>query len=631
MKTLSVQTLFAALFLSLCFTAEVSAQAISDTLSLGEITVESTRFDVEQKKQPVSVTRFSAEQMEIYGTADISGILERRSSAVIRNYGPGGLSNLSLRGYSPGRTQIVWNNTVINNPVNGVFDLSLMPANFIQSMEVSGGNSSTAYGAGASGGTLYLNSGMRRTGFGAWQSLGSFGQNRQGATASYRSGSWYGGAAFQRESSDNDFSYGEGERRTHNAINGLHGMINAGYETDRLRVESLVWLFDVENESPGSIYFPSETAVQDDRAFRWANRIEYSAENSIFYSNIHYGNSDTDYTDEAFGIESETNIRTVSNELGWKQQWTRRLSTDQSALFSVNRVESSNFEQDESQFNFAWRINTELEAGESLTLFGGARYDYYDVAGDAVSGSLGFNLNPVNDLMIVRGQLSHNFVAPTLNDLFWPNAGNPDLDPETNNKAELGLLSLSENRFGSFEAELNGFASRQYDGIQWTFGDQGLAVKNVDQIYTRGVEASVRQGFRFTHNLHLNTEAGSSYTRATIGENEENPDSEGSQLVYVPEWSWRAHASLTWNGVTAGADLRYLGERETAEDNEMAPALDGYTTADLFARVSIPLQQLRLNVTGRIHNVADKEFQFIDGYPMPGRYVTVTARIDFNR
>jgi hypothetical protein len=62
MNSLSVQTLFATLFLSLCFTAEVVAQAISDTLSLGEITVESTRFDTEQKKQPVSVTRFSAEQ-----------------------------------------------------------------------------------------------------------------------------------------------------------------------------------------------------------------------------------------------------------------------------------------------------------------------------------------------------------------------------------------------------------------------------------------------------------------------------------------------------------------------------------------------------------------------------------------
>jgi vitamin B12 transporter len=629
MNSLSVQTLFATLFLSLCFTAAGVAQAPSDTLSLGEITVESTRFDTEQKKQPVSVTRFSADQLDVYGASDISAILDRRSSAVIGNYGPGGLSTLSMRGYSPGRTQVVWNNTVMNDPVNGVFDLSLMPSNFVRAMEVSAGNSSTAYGSGAAGGTLYLNSGMSQNRYAAWQELGSFGQNRQGATASYRSGSWYGGASFQRESSDNDFSYGEGETRTHNAIDGLHGMITAGYDTESLRVESLAWLYDVENQSPGSLYFPSETAVQDDRAFRWANRIDYRVDNSTFYSNIHYSNADTDFTDEAFGTESETNIRTVSNEVGWRQQWSGRFSTDQSALFSVHRVQSSNYEQDESQFNFAYRFNTELSAGESLDLFGGLRYDYYDVAGDAVSGSAGFNLNPYRDLLIVRGQYSRNFVAPTLNDLFWPNAGNPDLDPETSHKGELGILSLHENRFGSFQAEVNGFMSRQYDGIQWTFGDQGLAVRNVDEIFTRGAEASVKQGFKLAPSLQFHTEAGATYTRATIEENEEDPDAEGSQLVYVPEWSWRAHVSLAWQAVSAGIDYRYIGERETSENNELAPALESYATADLFARVMVPVGQARVNLTGRIHNVADREFQFIDGYPMPGRYFTVTARIDF--
>lgn len=634
MKTLSVQTLFAMLFLSLGFPAISFSQAAADTVSLEEITVQATRFDTERKDQPVSVTRFSSAEIELYGPADISSILERRSSALIRNYGPGGLSNLSMRGYGPGRTQIVWNKFNLNDPVNGVFDLSLMPANFVQTMELSAGNSSTAFGSSASGGTLYLGSGVGQNRYSAWQTLGSFGQNLQGANVSHNSGNWYAGASFQRENSENDFEYrsgGEIQKRKNNNVNGLHGLVNAGYQSDGMDINTTLWLYSVENRSPGSLYFPSQTAVQDDRAIRWANGIEYRLGNARLYSNILYSDADTDFTDEAFGTESETNTKTVSNEIGWKQQWLDDFSTDQSVRFNVNRVESSNFEQKESQFNFAYRLNSEWHPAEPLHLYGGFRYDYYEVAGDALSGSFGVNYKPIGDQLILKGQGSRNFVAPTLNDLYWPDAGNPGLDPETNNKFEGGILSMKENRFGRFESEITGFVSRQYDGIKWVMDPQdfSLSVLNVDEIYSRGFEASVMQHWFEAQNLSITTEGGVNYTKATIEENDENPDSVGDQLVYTPDWTYRAHLSASWKDIRAGADYRHIGERYTTEVNSSAEPLEAYSIIDLFTRVSIPVQSLRINLTGRVHNLTNREFQFIDGYPMPGRYFTVSARIDF--
>jgi vitamin B12 transporter len=634
MKSLSVQTLFVSLFLYLFLPSTLFSQAVSDTLALDEITVQSTRFDTEKKHQPISVTRFSANQLDVYGSGDISAIIERRSSAMIRNYGPGGLSNLSMRGYSPGRTQVVWNNFNLNDPVNGVFDLSLMPANFIQSMELSAGNSSTAYGSSAAGGTLYLDSGAGKSQYSGWQTFGSYGQNIQGIKASQRFGNWHAGLALQREGSDNDYDYqfeGETQSRVHNRVEGLHGMLNAGYQTDDINIQTTLWLYGVENESPGSLYFPSESAVQDDRALRSATGIEYKTNQSVIYSNIIYSDADTDYTDPAFGIESETNIKSFSNEVGWKQQWLKQLKTDQSVTFSVNRVESTNFEQNESQFYFAYRLNTELNPTETLRLFGGLRYDYYEVAGDAVSGSLGANYRLLKDLLILKGQWSRNFVSPTLNDLFWPNGGNPDLEPETNHKFEGGLISIYEygDGFGRLETEAVGFFSRQMDGIQWLFGSEGLSVRNVNEIETSGIELSVRKELQFSSKLRLHAELGSDYTKAIVSDDEMNPDTEGDQLVYVPEWSHRAHLKADLSKFSMGADFRYIGDRYTTQDNSLSDPLNSYRYVDLFAQVRIPFNSVQMKLSGRVQNVTDQEFQFIDGYPMPGRTFLMTARFNF--
>ena len=633
MKSLSVQTLFAALFLYLIFPQFTQAQAVADTLTLEEITVQSTRFDAERKHQPISVTRFSAEDLEIYGTGSIAELIGKRSSAVVREYGPGGLSNLSMRGYSPGRTQVVWNNFNLNDPVNGVFDLSLMPANFIRSMELSAGNSSTAYGSSAAGGTLYLDSGAAASNYSAWQTLGSYGQNIQGVNLTHRSGDWHAGLSLQREASDNDFEFennGETQTRENNRVEAYHALLNAGYETEPLSLKTTLWFYDVENQSPGSLNFPSQTAVQDDRALRSATNIEYRFDNSRLYSNIIYSDADTDYTDEAFGIESDTNIKSFSNEIGWNQQWLENLKTDQSAQFLVNRVESSNFDQNESQFNFAYRLNGEWQPGESLRLFGGIRYDYYETAGDAVSGSLGANYNLFEEAFILRGQWSRNFVAPTLNDLYWPNAGNPDLDPETNHKAELGILSIHRYETGRFEAEINGFTGTQTDGILWVFGQDGLSVRNVNEIETKGFEINLKNDLRISSNLTLTVEGGSTYTDASVREDETNPGAEGSQLVYVPEWSHRAHLNLSWRNLSAGTDIRYTGERYTTQDNTLADPLTSFTETDLFGRVVIPVDRYRFSITARVRNLGNSQNQFIDGYPLPGRSYLVTARFGFN-
>jgi hypothetical protein len=110
-------------------------------------------------------------------------------------------------------------------------------------MEVSAGNSSTAYGSGAAGRNALPELGNEPAplcsvaGAGIIRAEPAGGNRILPQRLVVRRGIFPAGELRQRF-----FSYGEGETRTHNAIDGLHGMINAGYDTESLRVESLVWL-----------------------------------------------------------------------------------------------------------------------------------------------------------------------------------------------------------------------------------------------------------------------------------------------------------------------------------------------------------------------------------------------------
>lgn len=635
MITKALQTLFAFLCLYLSSPYMLSAQAVSDTLSLEEITVQATRFQTDLKYQPVSVVPFQSADLSLYAGRNIASIIEDRSSATIRNYGPGGLATLSMRGYSPGRTQVVWNNFVMNDPVNGVFDLSLLPASFVDQMELSAGNSSSAFGSFAAGGTLYLDSRSPSNRISLWQTLGSFGQNVQGTTAAWSSENSYADFSLQREASDNDFTYrlnDESAERTNNRVEGLHAMINAGHSRDRLSLNTTLWFYDVENQAPGSIHFPSETAFQEDQAIQWANQIEYVTGRSTLYTNILFNHTDINFYDEAVGTESETNMQTVTNELGWRLQARPDLFINQSAQISMNMVESTNFADNESQLNLAYRANSEWEVTPDFRLFGSLRYDYYEISGDAFSGSFGASYRLLGDALIARGQASRNFVAPTLNDMFWPEVGNPDLLAETNNRFEAGFFHLTEEAGTRFTAELTGFTGRQYDGIQWVMTDTGtFAPRNVDEIHSRGVEAAIGFSQQLAPQVRFRTDAGVDYTRATIEQSGSDASAEGSQLVFVPEWTYRVNSSLSWRGASLGADFNYTGERYTTENNELADPLGSVALLNLYSAVALPIGNhgFRVDLTGRINNVTDRHYQFVDGYPMPGRHYMLTFRMSW--
>lgn len=613
-----------------------------DTLELDQIVIQATRYQLHPNNQPVKVNKFEAEELALYSGDNISRILEERSNVFVRNYGLGGLTTVSLRGMSPNQTQVIWNGFRINDPMNGLIDFSLIPSNFVNSLEVSSGNSSTAYGSGASGGSIHLDTGFRTRGASIWQTLGAFGKNIQGVGGGWNENNWHGTLMFQRENSDNDFTYltdpddsnSETGRRNNNAVDGLHTLATIGYDNRNISYTSTLWWYDVENQIPGSINFPSDNAVQTDKATRWLNHFGWEVGNHNLKLNLLISNTDQTYSDPGFDIYSANVTRHTGAEIIWRLQAAESLTMSQVATLSHTIAESENYEVRQTQRIFGLQTNPVWRVNERLRFFFGLRYDNYEISGDAISSSLGFNFHILPEHLILRGQVSSNFVAPTFNDLFWTPSGNPNLKAETNRKGEAGLLHIEEAGILDIESELSLFAGRHFDGIRWIFAPESgfFQAQNIDEIFVRGFELSSSQTWDFNSDIGLNTGFSLRQTRSTIEDYGEGGDSPevGKQLVYTPEWVFQFDLSAEYRHISTGFNYVWNDERYTTQDhNSDSDPLVSYDHSNAFVSLSVPFNRFRLDLTGWLKNLFDHQYQVIHNYPIPGRHLQISARLNF--
>ena len=89
--------------------------------------------------------------------------------------------------------------------------------------------------------------------------------------------------------------------------------------------------------------------------------------------------------------------------------------------------------------NTAVFVQDELTILKRFILSGGLRYDINEPYQDELTGRAGAVVLIDEIGMRVRGAWGQGFRAPTINDLFFPGAGNPDLQPEESTSWEIGL------------------------------------------------------------------------------------------------------------------------------------------------------------------------------------------------
>lgn len=605
---------------------------------LPAISVVATRLEADPAAAPARVTVLDAEALRATGARSVADVLEARTTALVRRYGPGALATLSLRGTTASQTLVLLDGHRIANPQLGQLDHSLLPTILLERVEVLHGAGSALHGTDAVGGAVDLRT-LRpeRRGLDLEATAGAFGEQRLAARVATVGRGVRAVAAVEGLAEENDFPYtdplrGDGERRRRTGADRTMVSAFGRVETElgpRTTAHLALWGGRAERGVPGSIGAPSPARQEDRHVRLWGGATTRLAGGAslrtgglVQFAALRYEQS-----------EGRTWIGSADAEVRVPAgRW--RLSAGATAGFGTADHPSLAADAREARLGVFAAATGDLGP---LLLYPALRTDVYlrteGGALAALAPRLGANLQPAPALPLrLKASAGAAFRAPTFNDRFWRYAdpevpaGDPALRPERGWTADAGAVA----DLGPLRAEVTAFAAWLRDQIVWLPTEAGpFAPRNVGRTRTRGLEATAEAaGLRLGR---ATASAGLTYA-LTDARDRSDPASAafGRPLLFVPRHQLKGHASAdlaldarTRLRLDLGA--RRVGERPiTADGSFVDPA---YAVADAQLALTRVFDAATVALSLHVENALDADYYVLRGYPMPPRHARLRLRL----
>jgi outer membrane cobalamin receptor len=342
---------------------------------------------------------------------------------------------------------------------------------------------------------------------------------------------------------------------------------------------------------------------------------------------LYYKHSRLEYEDPVYSTDDNHRLHTVGLEAFQKLAVTRWLQ----AVYGGNMlldVADSTLIGNKNRISGGVFLELPIYIG-LLTLTPMARYDLYS----DFPASLTYKLAVVagfSENISLKASVARSYRAPTLNDLYWTDpwamaAGNPDLRPETGYTGELGLTVIADN----LEANLFGFVRYVRDGIQWQDQDPdpdpfayfGVPV-NVGEELFPGVEADI--SLRLLPGLRLSGGYTFLYSFLLEGAAASYSFGDDKRAIYSPVHKADLALSYERGRTRLGVEVQYVGERFTDEANTEAGRLEPHVLLAAEARQGLN-DHLSLTLVGK--NLLNQIYQTAFRYPMPPLSIWVSAEL----
>ncbi|MEM8963141.1 MAG: TonB-dependent receptor [Acidobacteriota bacterium] len=523
---------------------------------------------------------------------------------VVRNAGPGTQTSVFLRGAASANTLVLIDGLRVNSSTSGTFDFGDLSTTNIERIEILRGPQSTLYGSEATGGVI------------------SIVTRRGGTEREARIRAEAGSDAWQRF--DASLSGGQGVFD--------YSVAGSFLDTDGI---SAVGGIDAEADS----HRRSDASVRLGWKLGEAGRLDVTGR---------WLDSDLDI--DGFGFfgpvddpnafqERDVTQAGASLEYAFAPRWTQRfsvgvveeelLSDDPDNPFTffladtttTRAMTQSEFEIDQNHSLVGGYVLEEREAEidgafssfdadtqiESLYLQWLGRFDDVDLSLAVRSDSH----DDFGDETTYRGTLSwlvatgarlhasagSSFRAPSLNELFFPGFGNPDLDAETSFGWDLGIeLIYLDDRL---HVDVTYFAVDFTDLIGF---DSSFQAINIDEAESRGIELMVDYDATETLDLQF------SHTW-----NETEDLSTGLQLARRPEH--KTTFAARWDALDDR--LFVTGTVVLIRDRVDTGGAD----LDDYERVDATLEYRLTTIVApyvRIENLFDQEYEEVNGFNTPG-------------
>ena len=538
---------------------------------------------------------------------DLPTLLRREAGLEFtQNGGIGRVGGLFVRGANPNATLLLIDGVRVQSATTGTAQIDQLLLDQIERIEIVRGPGSALYGADALGGVVQI---FTKRGRGAPKPRVSIGGGNE---STGRFGLGYGG-----EVGDTRFDAG------------VSGFTTSGFSA--LRPEASP---TVNPDDDGYRNLSGSASVQHYFGERFKAGLSW------------FGTAGKPEFDNAFAANraerregrSYVGAATAFAEGRFTDFWTSRLTVGQGLdrfRNYVNDVQTSSFRTENEQAT--WQNDLALAPGHNVilgadwlgqrvrtttaytrdsrhvnSLFAGytgqvgrstfqanGRVDDYSDFGAKGSGLVGyaFQATEAARLTALWGQA---YRAPSFNELFFPNFGNPNLEPERVTSTELGVQYAVRSHL----ARVAGFYSTYKDLIG------GFPITNIAEARVKGLEFSYQGRIAATS------------VRASLTLQDPENNTTGQELIRRAKQFGSLVVGHRFGAFSVGAEMIASGPRY---DNDVFTfqrvRLPGYAIFNLVGRYDLG-RGMALGV--RVENLFDKDYTLVSGYNTQGTLALVT-------
>lgn len=582
-----------------------------------------------QAQKEVVHSVFDYDDISVSNALSLDDALDTVSGIEIHSYGGlGSLSSVNFHGSPDSEIAFAIEDVPLNSAQSGTFDLSLFPANLFNKISFIKGGASAIYGANASSGYLnlqlpylqrdYIKVNLYTGSFQTW--AGNVFYDKSLNKKISLSENFYIGQA------KNNFPFtnnGIQSTRTNSQLHHLNSLTSLFYKSANIHSFVSVLLNHKKIGVPGAGYYQDTKAQQTDKNIFLLSKTQIFLPIYTEFLLSYYGASlhyiDPEYS---FGLP----IDSLHKNYQYYTKIFQMIKIPYGNIVygldekfnGINSTEILNRNKNTiSQFSscnvYLWKNKIKLAARY--------KYDYNSIYKHILNYNIGYNIQlPFH--FISWGNIGTAFREPTFNDLYWPDEGmaqgNPNLKPEFSHNYELGL----QNKIGDlFNLKVSYYENFYTNIIAWASDGSKWMPKNFRRALYQGGDIS---GKIHWQGIAVNLNYSKLYPRILSHDQYYNK--------FIPNQPFdkiNCNFKFQYKFIFIVYEYDYTGFSYTTANNTISDATINEAYSLMNAGFGVSLKHFF--VQGKINNFLNTSYQTQKGYPMPGInfLLTMSYQYDF--
>ncbi len=606
----------------------VKAQ-VTDTLKEAKVKAKSPAKSTDARINTFSpgqtIVSIDSVTIEQYKFTSMANLLSQQVPVFVKSYGLNNIATLNFRGASAAQSQVYWNGVPIQNAALGIADVSLLPVELMNNINVVYGSSSALWGSGNVGGALMLENTLPsfsdEADFTSKVSAvaGSFQHYRFGIKTALTNKRFAIGINALARTIKNNFPYTDAKGNSYRMYNAQlangTGLLQAAYKLNEKNTISFKgWYQQYEREIPPAIFESTSVKQQRDESLRLLLSWDRKGNKTKYYVRSSYIRDFMWYRDSLVQVNSKNITNQIYTEAGVEHRFNKHHH-----LLAYTPVQ------------IAWIDRITLKDINYQNRYALALAYLYTAFDDKLNVSLNGRGEVINDLgiilpgvnasykvagwLLLKGNVQRTYRVPTLNELYYTPGGNSSLKPEQGWNEDIGYVVRKRGKV-SVEHSLSYYNRVINDWILW-FGGAIWTPHNIATVHSRGLQTENTITYRLNGKLKLKLGVNGSYTLATTQSSYiPNDGSINKQIPYTPLYQAQFNIGFSTKNLFFNYNHTYTGIRYITTDESYY--LPEYTLGNIQLLYTSVLGGKQIQLTVQVNNIWGADYYVVNARPMPG-------------